>query len=183
MRIIPHTDEMVRKAEVRASELGVLRNSITGGRGNIAGYIGEEAVAQHIGAEIILNDRDYDLIKSGLRIEIKTKRRTVPPKSYFDVSVAETSHHQKPDLYIFVSLEFGEAIASEEGFPEYKDLKHVWLVGKKEPDAYFRESSLMRRGDVDDSNNFVTHQNMYNLPIRSLDSVESGEFQLKMVFE
>ena len=180
MRIIPHTDEMVQKAEVMASDLGALRNSITGGQGNIAGYLGECAVAQYIDATMIPNDRDYDLIKSGRRIEIKTKRRTVPPKLDYDVSIAETSTHQKPDLYIFVSLEFGGWSVSSEGHREYHDLKHVWLLGKKDPDAYFSESSMILQGDVDGRNNFVTHRNMYNHPIRRLDPVELGESQLRM---
>ena len=104
MYIIPHTKEMVAQALQKAKKLGKLKNSITKGRGNAAGYLGEEAVAKYLNANIMSNDEgsqkyNHDLIlQDGRRAEVKTKRRTVPPLDHYDVSIAQTSLHQKPDV-------------------------------------------------------------------------------------
>ena len=75
MIAITWTKEMLESAQAKARKLGEINNSITGGRGNLAGYLGEEAVANHIGAEIVSSHNgrekyDYDLIKDGKRVEV-----------------------------------------------------------------------------------------------------------------
>ena len=42
---IPFTKEMVKSAKSKAKSLGQINNSILKGKGNFAGYLGEEAVA------------------------------------------------------------------------------------------------------------------------------------------
>ena len=176
MKIIPHTEEMIQNARKKALELGKLKNSITSGKGNIAGYLGEEAVASYIEAKIVSNDEgkdkfNHDLLKDTLRIEVKTKRRTVPPRDFYDVSIAESSLHQKPDLYIFVSLQFKESLKNKNGEIVYKQLENVWLLGQKEPEEYLKIASIWKAGDIDKSNNFFTHETMYNVAIKDLDKV------------
>ena len=105
MKVIPHSDYMVRKAREWSKEVGSLNNSITSGKGNLGGRVGEIAFASYVGAEIA-DDYDYDLILNGEKIEIKTKRRTVPIKGHYEVSVASTSLHQNPDRYVFISVQF-----------------------------------------------------------------------------
>ena len=165
---IPFSVEMVRSAKSKAKALGKIKNSILGGAGNFAGYLGEEAVAEYIGAEIISNDEgddkyNYDLVKGGSQIEVKTKRRTVPPQDFYDVSVAKTSKHQVPDLYIFTSIQFLGAVP-----------KRIWILGQKDREEYFTVAKLWRKGDVDNSNNFVTHQDMYNLQVKDLDPLHDS---------
>ena len=46
MIIIPHTQEMIDRAKVRADQMGEIRNSITRGAGNLAGFLGEEAIKE-----------------------------------------------------------------------------------------------------------------------------------------
>ena len=173
MYVIPHTQEMIDNSLRKAKELGALNRSITRGQGNAAGYLGEEAVASYLGADIMssnegTNKFNYDLIlPNGIRAEVKSKRRTVPPQDFYDVSIAESSTHQRPDIYIFVSLQFG--IKTEAG--KYNALEHVWLVGQKTPEDFFRLATLWKKGDVDATNNFTTHADMYNLPINKLDGV------------
>ena len=175
MEIIPHNSDMVTAAITKAEKLGPIRNSILKGGGNRAGYLGEEALSAHIGATIVSSDEgvdkyDHDLLLNGKRIEVKTKRRTVPPKEDYDVSVAKTSTHQKPDLYMFVSLEFGKTSGKGKN-KTYSDLQNVWLLGQKTPEEYFNEATLWESGDIDSSNGFTTHVDMYNLPIDKLDRV------------
>jgi len=95
----PFTEEMVDSAKEKAKSLGKIKNSILKGKGNFAGYLGEEIVASYIKADIISSDKgeekyNHDLVLDGRTIEVKTKRRTVPPKDFYDASVAHTSLHR-----------------------------------------------------------------------------------------
>tara|TARA_R110000824_G_scaffold264523_1_gene453368 strand:- start:9616 stop:10146 length:531 start_codon:yes stop_codon:yes gene_type:complete len=175
---------MITTAFEKASMLGVLNNSITHGQGNAAGYLGEEAVAAYLGGKIVSSEEgvqkyNHDLLlydrrfPQGLRAEVKTKRRTVEPQEHYEVSVAQTSLHQKPDIYIFVSLQFKTKLNFTDGV-KYKDLQAVWLLGQKTPEDFLEQASKWNTGDIDQSNNFVTKTPMYNLAIKYLDTVEGG---------
>ena len=81
---IPFTQDMVNSAKAKAKQMGSIKNSILKGKGNFAGFLGEEAVAAYISADIISfeeGDAKYghDILKNDRRIEVKTKRRTVAP--------------------------------------------------------------------------------------------------------
>ena len=177
MRVIPHTRSMMKRARQKALALGLLNDSITAGTGTAAGYLGEEIVAAYLGAEIV-SDRagtdkyDHDLRLGGMRIEVKTKRRTVPPLPHYTVSIAETSLHQMPDVYIFVSLQFARSTRSATGV-QYFNLIDAWLLGQKAPSEFLRQATKLNPGDVDRSNDFTAHVAMYNLPIDRLDAWES----------
>lgn len=56
------TPEMVKEAKKEAEELGVLKNSITKGVGNVVGILGEMAVAK-VTDSTRANTRDYDLLR------------------------------------------------------------------------------------------------------------------------
>ena len=175
---IPWDALMIDRARNKARKLGAIKNSILQGGGNLAGYLGEEAVASYINAEIIsCNDGDdkynYDIWKDKTRIEIKTKRRTVPPLDYYDVSVAKTSRHQRPDLYIFASIEF-ENMAMENGKRTYRGIKNIWILGQAEPEDYFARAKIWQAGDVDITNGFKTHVDMYNLPISEIEPLDDS---------
>jgi hypothetical protein len=170
MVIIPYTFEMIERAQERANKMGALKNSITKGIGNLAGFLAEEAFCAYTGASIVVDHHlyDYDVMLGDERIEIKTKRRTVPPQIYYDVSVANTSTHQRPDKYIFISLEFSKVFDKTNGQRVYKELKNVWLLGSKDAKEYFKEAVKVSKGDVDKSNNFTAREDMWNLPVSRL---------------
>ena len=162
---VPFTEEMIASAKEKAKSLGKINNSILKGKGNFAGYLGEEIVASYIKADIISNDEgeekyNHDLVRNGQTIEVKTKRRTVPPKDFYDASVAHTSLHQNPDLYIFVSIQF-------QGSTPIK----AWICGQKDSTEYFKQSTLYTKGDVDPSNGWKVSTDCYNLPYEDLDSL------------
>ena len=166
------TQEMIDSAISKAESLGWIRDSITQGGGNLAGYLGEEAVACHLGAQIVSNDRgrekyNYDLVlPDGRRMEVKTKRRTVAPRSHYDVSVAKTSGHQRPDLYAFVSLEFERATKSHP--KKYYGLRNAWLCGYMSAKVFWEGAEFWKSGRIDTSNNFKTHVDMYNMTISDI---------------
>jgi hypothetical protein len=169
---LPFSQEMIDSAKLKANSLGSINNSILRGAGNIAGYLGEEALAAYIDADIVSNNRGLDkynhdlLLEDGHRIEVKTKRRTVAPKPHYDVSVAKTSKHQQPDIYAFISLEFDRA--TKDHPKKYYGLKRVWLCGFMGACDYWEMAKLWKSGQIDKRNNFKTHVDMYNLPIREL---------------
>ena len=161
-------DEAVKKAE----ELGSINNSITSGRGNLAGYLAEIALTKYLGCKNISCDKgrdkyDYDLIKDGRKIDVKTKRRTVDPKPFFEVSIAGTSKHQKTDTYAFISITFKEkrGMGSQ---AQYYGVESIWLCGFMSKEDYFDKAIFWKKGAVDPSNGFKVHADMYNMPISSL---------------
>ena len=173
MYIIPHTQEMITRAIQKAKMLGTLNNSITQGQGNLAGYLGEEAVASYLKAKIVSSDEgtnkfNHDLILlDGSRAEVKSKRRTVPPRDFYEVSVAKSSLHQKPDLYMFVSLQFNKT-EKKNGIVRYKELQAVWLLGQKDYKDYIEQAAFTQ---FEGKNYFVPANTMFNMYIRDLDEV------------
>tara|TARA_R110002051_G_scaffold32786_2_gene73909 strand:- start:23133 stop:23678 length:546 start_codon:yes stop_codon:yes gene_type:complete len=169
---LPFSEEMIERAKLKASSLGSINNSILRGAGNLAGYLGEEALASHTGATIVSNDRGLEkynhdlLLEDKRRIEVKTKRRTVAPKPHYDVSVARTSKHQQPDIYAFISLQFERATKSHP--KKYYGLNKIWLCGYMPANEYWEKATLWKSGQIDKRNNFKTHVDMYNLEIEEL---------------
>ena len=175
---LPFSEAMVERSKDKALTLGSINNSILQGRGNLAGYLGEEALAPFVNAKIVSNNRglekyNHDLLLENLdRLEVKTKRRTVSPKGFYDVSIAKTSAHQRPDLYAFISLEFSKSTKSHP--KTYYGLKSIWLCGFITAERFWQESVLWKKGQIDTRNNFKTHVSMYNLEIRNLHKDITG---------
>ena len=176
MKIIPHTDEMIEEAQEWSNQLGAIKNSITKGRGNMAGKLGELAFSAYVGSP--LEDKpNYDMIHNGEKLEIKTKQRAVAPKSHYDVSVAKTSRHQHPDRYVFISIEFdnkgywGKPYTGGKivGGATYDGVKNIWLCGDKGAEEYFKEATVLKKGDKDGSNNFMALVVTYNMKISDLE--------------
>ena len=169
---IPFTEEMVESAKKKAKKMGSIKNSILKGKGNFAGFLGEEAVAAYIDAEIISfadgeEKYGHDILKGDQRIEVKTKRRTVVPKPFYDVSVAATSKHQADkrslDLYIFASIQFDGVTP-----------KRIWVIGQKDRDQYYQEARLIKKGEAEGNNGFRAHTDMYNLITTKLDGLNDS---------
>ena len=67
------TEEMKKRAWAKSREMGVIKNSIMKGDGNIAGFIGEE-VANVVIEGNISNTYDYDIVdKNDIKYDVKTK--------------------------------------------------------------------------------------------------------------
>lgn len=167
---LPFTEDMLVESKRLADSLGSLRNSIEGGRGNRAGYLGEIALRDFFGAEMVScrpgEDKfSHDLLLHGRRVEVKTKRRVVKPLASYEVSVARTSKHQRPDDYAFVSLHFERHF----GKPRiYRGLIAIWLCGTISAEQFWKDARTVEKGDVNPSNGFKAHATMFNLPISQL---------------
>ena len=177
-RIIPHTAAMIRSAQTKARLTGELNGSVTKGEGGPAGFLGEEAVAAYMGGELISfapgrEKYNHDMMLNGKKWEIKTKRRSVAPKPSYDCTIGEWSHHQKPDTYVFISVELAKTYKETSGILEGQ-VKNVWLLGSKSYDDYFEQARFIREGEIDPDNGFECHADMYNVAIRDLDPIVVG---------
>ena len=148
------TPEMKASATKKAEELPSLRNSITSGQGNLVGFLGEE-VAKHVLGGTLSNTYDYDLVLiSGKTVDVKTKKTGVAPKPHYECSVAEYNTKQRCDYYAFVRVD--------------EQSNRAWFLGVYGKEDYYRDAKLLKKGEVDTSNNFVVKANCYNLPIHKL---------------
>ena len=145
---------MLVKARDKAAEMGKLRNSITSGAGNIAGFIGE-AIAQQVLGGKLDNTYDYDLVlDNGTKIDVKTKQTSVKPLDSYDCSIANLNTKQQCDYYAFVRVK--------------NDFTVGWYLGVYEKQQYMLDAVFMKRGTIDPSNGYVVKSDCYNLKINQL---------------
>lgn len=148
------TPTMLVEARDKAAEMGKLRNSITSGAGNIAGFIGE-AIAQQVLGGKLDNTYDYDLVlDNGTKIDVKTKQTSVKPLDSYDCSIANLNTKQQCDYYAFVRVK--------------NDFTVGWYLGVYEKQQYMLDAVFMKRGTIDPSNGYVVKSDCYNLKINQL---------------
>ena len=162
MREITPTSEQIEFARQDAKELGILKHSFRRGEGNCDGFLGERLVAEVIGAEIC-RSYDFDLVKNGLKIDVKTKTCTSKPQPHYNCSVYAYNTTQKCDIYVFVRI--------------LKDLSRAWIVGSIWKAKFFEKATLCRAGEADPkSANSYRHLyplDVYNLPISILQPIKT----------
>ena len=152
------TEDMKKRAWAKSREMGVIKNSIMKGDGNIAGFIGEE-VANVVIEGSISNTYDYDIVDNdGIKYDVKTKRCTSKPKPYYDCSVANFNTKQQCDRYVFVRVE-----------NKNRRWGRAWVLGWLEHDEYFEKSRHLKKGQIDPSNNFVVRADCHNVAISELN--------------
>lgn len=108
--IIP--EHIYQEAEYRSKNLPVHKKSHRKEEANGIGCLGE-VIAEHwmdrhgIKYTAELDNTAYDYrLESNLTIDVKTKDRRFKPRSNFDNSAPLYNHeHQKPDYFLFLSLE------------------------------------------------------------------------------
>jgi|TARA_R110000765_G_scaffold323168_1_gene414866 hypothetical protein len=154
MKELEITLDMIGKARTKSTEMGVLKNSIIRGNGNIAGFVGEQIALCCLGGEW-QNTYEYDiLMPNGQRVDVKTKQTSVTPLPDYDCSIAKFNTKQKCDSYAFVRVK--------------KDLTVGWYLGKIDKDDFFNKARFMKKGTVDPSNNYKVQADCYNIKIKEL---------------
>ena len=153
------TPSIISRAKKKAATVGNLQGSITGSLSHVVGAIGEIIVADVMGADES-NTYDYDLMRDGERIDVKTKRCNTRPFPHYDCSVAAHGTNQNCDSYVFVRI--------------LTDTSRAWILGSiPKPDFYTRATKY-KRGDVDPANGFIFKADCYNLPISELSDVKQS---------
>lgn len=126
--------EHIAEARRKAEEMGILNNSILEGKGSIYGFLGEILFAEAMGISAD-NTFNYDMVLEGIKIEVKTKHCTSPPRPEYECSVAAFNTKQECDFYVFVRV--------------MKDLSRAWILGKKRKDDYLGEATFHKKGQED----------------------------------
>jgi len=152
-------------AYANADKMGKINNSILQGKGNEAGFIGEEVVKLYLRdfGDVVEEETfplryEYDFLFNGKKCEVKTKQTTVKPKSIYDCSVANYNPDQKCDVYIFARVhEFWEV---------------AWILGWMEKEEYFKSSVFLKKGDIDPSNNYTVKADCHNVKILNLHDIK-----------
>lgn len=156
------TPDMLERAEFKANQMGVLRNSIRQGKGNLAGFLGEEIVLSAWGGSLSHNTYQHDVEFEGTTFEVKTKDRTVRPRIDYEASVANFNARQQADFYVFTSL-----------LRVGLDYTTGYIIGIYSKADYITYSTFLKKGDVDPSNGWVVSADCYNLRYSDLHRFES----------
>ena len=154
MRKFKITKTALERAQCRADKLPLLNNSIRKGEGSLVAYIGEEVAKAVLGGEIE-DTYDYDIGYGKTKVDVKTKERTVPPRNYYECSVADFNTKQGCDEYAFVSV--------------LDNLQEAWYLGKISKKEFYKTAIFHKKGEVDPDNNFTFKADCYNIPIRNLN--------------
>lgn len=154
------TMDQYSRAEDRAEELGILRNSITKGKSNGWGMLGEEIIRDLLDCKDSDDIYNYDLkTPGGMRLEIKTKKTsmTTAPKPYFECSVCNHNPRQKCDAYVFLRVS--------------TRVNKAWICGFKTKEKFMEQARFFKKGDTDESNGYKVHASCYNMNISELDPI------------
>ena len=146
---------MIKQATAKAEALGVLRNSITKGDGNVAGFVGQMAVAHHLGVPES-ETYNWDLVApNGLKVEVKAKRQgDFTPHPNWSCSVCDKNTHQQCDIYCFVRVT--------------NDYRKVWICGFISPRRFKRLATFWKKGWFDPDNEHVIDEDCWNVYIEDL---------------
>ena len=154
------TPDIIARAKKKAATVGNLQGSITGSLSHVVGAVGEIIVADAIGANES-NTYDYDLVRDGERIDVKTKRCNTRPFPHYDCSVAAHGANQNCDSYIFVRI--------------LTDTSRAWILGSIPKQDFYTKATKYKRGDIDPANGFTFKADCYNLPISELSDVQKSK--------
>lgn len=149
-------DDMFVKAKHKSDLVGALNHSILAGQGNLVGFLGEIIAHQYIGGEVA-DSFDYDIIRDGIRYDVKSKKTNVVPKMNYECSVAAYQQNQDCDRYIFTRINPTQ--------------KTGWLLGWIDKDDFFENSVLIKKGETD-SFGWVAVETCYNMKVNQLKPME-----------
>lgn len=142
----------------------------------MAGILGEIVFADFMGnmavrASSVLNYSacPYDFLVDGhIRVDVKCKMRTVPPKHFFEASMFEYQEPMKEevDVYVFLST--------------IPDMSLVWFCGMCTSLFFHNNAMLWKAGDVDKSNGKVFDEDTLSLRYSQLEVITRPEDVLDM---
>jgi len=149
------TKDHLNIAKDKANNLGKLKNSITNGKGNIIGFLGEIITAEYYGWEIKNHDiinYDYDLMFKNYKIDVKTKERSVIPEKKYFATISNFNIKQNCDYYFFVSI---------------CNFEYAHLMGMIKKQDFYKNAIFNKKGDIDKSSPahypFYFKSDCYNL--------------------
>jgi hypothetical protein len=151
------TDKVLLDSRKKGAELGHIRNSITQGGGNLAGFIGEYVSQSVYGGELD-NTYTYDLLLSdGRRMDVKTKRTSVEPKMDYKCTVSASQIDYDCDGYIFTRV--------------LNSYSTCWVLGHISKADFLDKSTFHEKGTKDKGTRYTYRVDSYDVPISVLDNI------------
>jgi len=147
--------EQIERAR-KLYKFGTLKGSITKGKSNIYGSIGEIIVYDYFKDSKNIefeSTYDYDMIIDGYTVDVKTKKTTVSPQPHYLCGIPAYNTKQKCQFYFFVRV--------------LEDLSRGFILGYITKDNFFKLAKFRRQGDRD-TNGFIFKDDCYNLKISDL---------------
>lgn len=137
--------------------------------GRLVGFIGELSIIKYLYNNSIKYDWqnidpnkpnfNFDIQINNLKIDIKSKDRTVEPKLDYECSIAGYSR-QLCDYYVFTSITRNSQLE----YPYHT----ANILGYIPHDEYYENAKTWKKGDIDTSNGWVVSIDCFNLPIEKL---------------
>ena len=155
------TPEELKRAK-EMYQFNALKNSVTEGKSNIYGAIGEVMVFNYFKNTYwkdrfdvkLENTFDYDLLINGKRIEIKTKKASnLPISEDYNVNIFATSMKQMCDYYFFTIVT--------------DDFKLCYLLGYLRRFDFYKIATFAKKGQPDGPN-FNFRADSYSVKIKDL---------------
>ena len=144
-------EQTLLTARNRDALMGVLDSSRTGGKGNLVGFVGEELTAAYTDATMVDN-YDYDILVGNLKVDVKTKSCSSPPKPHYLCSVMSYQLKNECDGYYFVRVNLAS--------------KEAWLLGYCSKTRLLEKGFFAKKGDPDGS--FTFKEDCWNMEIKDL---------------
>jgi hypothetical protein len=157
MILIDITQNQIERAK-KLYDFAELKGSISGGKGNLYGALGEIIVYdtyQANGFEVDFNSNyDYDMVIQGYKVDVKTKRTNFEPLPHFLCNISTYNTKQQCDYYFFLSIN--------------ENLKDCYMVGYKAKAEFFDQATYNQKG-THDVNGWVFKDDCYSMQIGMLN--------------
>jgi hypothetical protein len=165
------TETLLAIAQQRLNITPIFDGSHRGTDANQVGVLGELIVEQWLAENTIyfkdereLTTHDYSLI-NGKKFDVKTKDRTVKPQTHYDCSVPMYNHsHQRPDYYIFVSLQRDKSNKTS----DLSRFHTAHIVGGINFLQLEKRGTLWKAGETDTANGTTFWTDCINVSVQQL---------------
>lgn len=139
----PTTEQIARANELY--EFDALKDSITAGRSNIYGALGEILFADLYAQWNKVESYNHDFVgPGGATVDIKTKRTTAVPEPHWNCTVAATSEHQRPNYLFFLRI--------------MESLTDAWVLGWLGRDEFYDRARFGKKGADDPTSRGWTYK-------------------------
>lgn len=169
------TDDQYSRTQELLNLRPVYSNSHRKFQGNEVGFLGEIIFLDYLKANGIYfkidDETSHDIsLFNSRKVEIKTKDRTVIPKSHYECSIPLYNHsHQRAHYYVFLSLLRDKNESTE----KLKRFKYAYILGFANKELMRKYGVLWKAGDVDPSNGTRFWTSCVNIKIENLLSLET----------
>ena len=147
------TAEQRLAAKEQAAQMGYAGSMMQGQRDAHAS-LAEIVACEYVGGEMV-RDYNHDFRTWwGLKVDVKSKVRSVPPQDHFDVSILEYTKKQACDFLLFTSV--------------LKDGSKVWIVGGYGKASFLRDAKIVKAGEKFGPNQIAYKRDNYEMLIQDI---------------